>query len=138
MINQQEPTLNGSQPKEGFSHWAVIELMGHQQIAGFVTEATIAGGAFLRVDVPKPEGEGDLYTRYLGTSSIYAINPTTKEEVLAIVNMLMPKPPTPRDRKRLLTGHYDDRLYHHEEGEQEEEEPGPDDLGALRDDDVGF
>lgn len=97
---------SGKQP--GFEHWAVIELMGHQQIAGFVTEATIAGGAFIRVDVPNPEGEGDLYTRYLGPSAIYAINPTTKEEVLSIVGLLIPKPPTPRTSQyRQLAAHFD-------------------------------
>jgi len=123
MINQQEPTLNGSQPKEGFSHWAIIELMGHQQIAGFVTEATIAGGAFIRVDVPNPDAEGDLYTRYLGPSAIYAINPTTKEEVLAVVGILMPKPPTPRvhHHRLLIAGDDDDDGYRGDDEEAYED-----------------
>ena len=38
--------------KNGFNEWALVELFGHQKIVGKVTEATLAGGAFLRVDVP--------------------------------------------------------------------------------------
>lgn len=83
-----------TQPK--FEQWCILELFGHQRIAGYVTEATIGGSAFVRVDVPKPEGDGDLYTRYFGNGAIYAINPTTREAVLAVVRNLHPKPPTPR------------------------------------------
>jgi hypothetical protein len=115
------PEANG-QPQVKFEQWAVIELMGHQRIAGFVTEATIAGGAFIRVDVPKPEGEGDLYTRYLGPSAIYAINPTTKEEVLAVVGILIPKPPTPRvyHHRLLIAGDDEDDGYR---GDDEDDRP---------------
>lgn len=87
-----EPTAQ----TQKFEQWCILELFGHQRIAGYVTEATIGGGAFIRVDVPKPEGEGDLYTRYFGPSAIYAINPTTREAVLSIVRNLHPSPPTPR------------------------------------------
>jgi len=38
--------------KAAFEGWAVLELMGHRKLGGFVQEATIAGGAFLRIDVP--------------------------------------------------------------------------------------
>jgi hypothetical protein len=110
-----------AQAQVKFESWAIIELMGHQQIAGFVTEATIAGGAFIRVDVPNSQGEGDLYTRYLGTSSIYAINPTTKQEVLAFVNMLTPKPPTPRTSPyRQLAAGFDPEGQDFAEGDDEE------------------
>ena len=37
---------------ETFEEWAVLELMGHRRLAGKVTEATIGGGAFLRIDIP--------------------------------------------------------------------------------------
>ncbi len=71
-----------------FDQWAIVELMGHQKIAGHVTEQSIAGGAFLRVDVPAVKRKKGYYdpelvdvpgfTRYLGTASIYAINPCTE------------------------------------------------------------
>jgi hypothetical protein len=88
--------MNNNNTPTKFEQWCLVELFGHQQIAGFVTEATIGGCAFIRVDVPKPDGDGDLYTRYFGNGAVYAINPTTKEEVLRVVGMLHPKPPTPR------------------------------------------
>ncbi len=114
---------SNNKSNESFKQWAIIELMGHQQIAGFVTEATIAGGAFIRVDVPNPNGEGDLYTRYLGTPAIYAINPTTKEEVLVIIGMLMPKPPTPRTSQyRQLAANFDPEGRDFAEGDEDEDD----------------
>lgn len=40
------------QEKSAFEQWAIVELFGHQRIAGKVTEQTIGGCAFVRVDVP--------------------------------------------------------------------------------------
>jgi hypothetical protein len=54
--------------------WAVIELFGHQKIAGRVTEATIAGGSFVRVDVPDDKGR-IKFTKFYGPTAIYAITP---------------------------------------------------------------
>jgi hypothetical protein len=36
-----------------FHSWAIVELFGHNQLAGLVTEQTIAGQSFIRIDVPK-------------------------------------------------------------------------------------
>ena len=81
-----------------FEHWCIVELFGHQRMAGFVTEATIGGCALLRVDVPKTDNpEETSFTRYLGNGAIYALNPTTKEQVLAAVKVLYPPPPVPRE-----------------------------------------
>ena len=33
--------------------WAIVEIMGHTRIAGRITETTLAGGVFLRIDVPE-------------------------------------------------------------------------------------
>ena len=35
-----------------FDHWCIVELFGHNQIAGKVTEQAIGGQSFVRVDVP--------------------------------------------------------------------------------------
>jgi hypothetical protein len=94
---------------EKFEQWCIVELFGHTKIAGWVTEASIGGCNFIRVDVPKAEEEGTLYTRYLGNGAIYALNPTTKENVLRIVGHLHPAPPTPREpTQRALQTHYDE------------------------------
>ena len=66
----------------GLDCWAIVELFGHQKIAGKVTEQTIAGAAMLRVDVPALDGESaaqQAFTRFFGHGAIYSINPTTEE-----------------------------------------------------------
>lgn len=65
-------------PKESFSEWCLIELFGHQKIVGKVTEATMAGGAFLRVDVPAFDGS-PAFTRFYGPSAIYSISLVTEQ-----------------------------------------------------------
>lgn len=69
-----------------FEEWAVVELFGHQRIAGKVSEATIGGCAFVRVDVPDVPGlEPDApprsrgYTKYFGNGAIYAMTPCDED-----------------------------------------------------------
>lgn len=61
-----------------FDEWALVELFGHQKIVGRVSEASLAGGAFLRVDVPEFNGE-PAFTRYFGPGAIYSINPVSEQ-----------------------------------------------------------
>lgn len=102
---------NAQQAQPKFEQWCVVELFGHQRIAGLVTEATIGGCPFVRVDVPTPDGEGTLYTRFFGNGAIYAINPTTKEAVMSAVSVLHPRPVTPRDHARPSLPEYTDGDY---------------------------
>jgi len=60
-----------------FDEWAIVELFGHQKIAGKVSEAAMAGGAFLRVDVPTTDRQPG-YTRFFGPGAIYSINPAAE------------------------------------------------------------
>lgn len=76
-----------------FEEWMVLELFGHQRIAGKVTEATIAGGAFLRVDVPDEKG-GILWTRYYGPSAIYSMSPVSEEIARAMARQVATPPVT--------------------------------------------
>lgn len=64
--------------KTAFNEWALVELFGHQKIVGKVSEATLAGGAFLRVDVPAFNKE-PAFTRFYGPSAIYSINPVSED-----------------------------------------------------------
>lgn len=41
--------------KPPFEGWAILELMGHRRLGGYVSEATVAGAGFLRIDVPGDE-----------------------------------------------------------------------------------
>ena len=70
--------------KQAFDEWALVELFGHQKIVGKVTEATMAGGAFLRVDVPAV-AENKPFTRFFSPGAIYSINPVTEEIALGMI-----------------------------------------------------
>jgi len=71
-----------------FESWAIIELFGHNRLAGHVTEQTIGGCAFIRVDVPAIEARktkyGDCpavpaFTKYLTQGAIYAMTPCSED-----------------------------------------------------------
>lgn len=58
--------------------WAIVEIFGHQRIAGRVTEQTIGGCAFVRVDVPACDeipghSAAQAFTKLYGQGAIYAI-----------------------------------------------------------------
>jgi acyl-CoA reductase-like NAD-dependent aldehyde dehydrogenase len=64
--------------EQKFEGWCVVELFGHHQIAGYVSEQTIGGCGFVRVDVPATGGL-DAHTKLYGEKAIYAIHPCTEE-----------------------------------------------------------
>lgn len=61
-----------------FETWAIVEIMGHQRYAGRVTEQTIAGSSFLRVDIPAVNEQPE-FTKLFSPASVYAITPVTEE-----------------------------------------------------------
>lgn len=71
------PTEHAGQA-ERLDTWAVVELFGHARIAGKVAEQTIAGGAFLRVDVPEVDGQ-PAFTKFYGAGAVYSISPCSEE-----------------------------------------------------------
>lgn len=64
--------------QNAFESWAVVELFGHNVIAGRVSEQMIAGTGFVRIDVPDISGVTG-YTRMFGGSAIYSITPCSEE-----------------------------------------------------------
>lgn len=92
---------------ETFDSWALVELMGHQRIAGRVTEAEIGGCKFIRVDVPGTDERQPL-TKYLGPSSIYAITPLSEETARETARRIHPEPISAWDA-RLLAQEADKR-----------------------------
>lgn len=66
------------QANEKFDLWCLVELFGHTKIAGRCTEQNIAGTNMLRVDVPETKKQ-PAFTRFFGSSAIYAINPIDEE-----------------------------------------------------------
>ena len=60
-----------------FESWAIVELFGHQTIVGLVSEATIGGCSFLRVDVPASNGD-EAYTKFFSNGAVYAMTPVSE------------------------------------------------------------
>jgi len=73
----------------GFSHWAIVELMGHVKIAGHVTEVELFGSKLGKVDIPNGES---FTTQYFNGSSLYRLTPTTEEITRAIARSNQPEP----------------------------------------------
>jgi hypothetical protein len=69
---------------------AIVALMGHQKIAGIVSEASFPSG-FLRVDVPAVGGN-QAYTRFINPKSLYDMHPVSMETMLAKAAELECKP----------------------------------------------
>lgn len=99
---------------EKFEHWCLVELYGHNRIVGKVTEATIGGCSFVRVDVPEV-GERQACTRYFGNGAIYAINPMSEEAAMLLLEQIAEEPPIAwsvtnalRSKVRELVAHEDD------------------------------
>jgi len=76
---------------EKFDSWAIIEIFGHQKIAGRVTEAQIGGCSFVRVDVPEHNGAKE-FTKFFGNGAIYSMTPCSEEVAKAALKQIMPEP----------------------------------------------
>lgn len=77
-----------------FDAWAIVELFGHQVIAGRVTDQALGGETFIRVDVPQTQ-EKPAYTRLFGKGAIYSITPTTEDVVCAYLQRNRQEPILP-------------------------------------------
>lgn len=79
-----------------FEQWCLVELMGHQQLAGLVSQATFPAG-FTRIDVfeTDPDDGGEAaFTRIVSPSALYALNPVEKAIALHLAKQLRAKPVT--------------------------------------------
>ena len=77
--------------EQKFELFAVVELFGHQRIAGKITEQSIGVATFIRVDVPETKAQ-PKFTRILNPSAIYAINPVTEEVANEMAERIQSKP----------------------------------------------
>lgn len=106
------------QQQAKFEGWAIVDVLGHQRYVGYVTTEAYGQAVLFRIDVPaleerervtkRPgyaaagrylpagttvkEGAVDGYTKLVGSGSIYAITPCTKEAALAAVEETQPRP----------------------------------------------
>ncbi|MDE3250274.1 MAG: hypothetical protein KGO82_16555 [Bacteroidota bacterium] len=76
-----------------FEQWCIVELFGHQRIAGKCTEQNIAGTNMLRVDVPETKNQ-PAFTKYYGSAAIYAINPVDEATARIAADSIQAAPVT--------------------------------------------
>ena len=74
-----------------FELFAVVELFGHTRMSGTVTDSTIGGASFIRIDVPETTKQPS-FTRFVNPSAVYAINPVTKEVMEQMAESITSKP----------------------------------------------
>lgn len=76
--------------RETFQGWAILELMGHRRLAGFVSEQQVAGAAFVRIDVPAVDGADA--TQFYSPSSVYCITPCGEQLARDVAHSAQPRP----------------------------------------------
>lgn len=77
--------------QESFSAWGLLELFGHQRLAGKLTEQTIGGCHFIRIDVPDV-GEVKGYTRLFTQGAIYGVTFTSEDVARRLATNLRAAP----------------------------------------------
>jgi hypothetical protein len=85
------------QTTDKFEGWAILELMGHRRLAGYVREQEIAGAGMLRIDVPGEVGDGigplsTIATQFYSPAALYCLTPTTEEVARAVAKRSQPEP----------------------------------------------
>jgi hypothetical protein len=87
--------------------WAIIELFGHNKIAGYVTTAILGTSGMLRVDIPEVD-EAPAYTRFYGPGAIYSLTLVTEEIARAALKSLRPSAVTVYIPRQLPAPVYED------------------------------
>lgn len=78
-----------------FEQWAIVEVMGHRRFAGMVSEQTIGGSSFVRVDVPEVKTEKETFpafTKLFGSGSIYCISPVAEDIARGLASKWQERP----------------------------------------------
>lgn len=74
-----------------FESWAIVELFGHNQLAGKVTEQTISGQSFVRIDVPKTS-KCPAFTKYHLPTAIYGLTPVDEDYATRMADRIAATP----------------------------------------------
>lgn len=110
----------------GFEGWVILELMGHRRLAGYLSEQSIGGASFLRIDVPKADGNGNVATQFYTGAAVYCITPVTEDIARRTAANSQPAPVTQWDLAPALAA---------PRRSDEEDDEGDD--GLFHDDDRG-
>lgn len=83
-----------SESAEKFESWGLLELFGHQRLAGKLTEQSIGGVHFIRIDVPEVE-QTAAYTRLFTQGAIYGMTPMEETTARKLAAYLRAVPVAP-------------------------------------------
>lgn len=89
--------------EEKFEQWAVVELFGHSRIAGKISEMTIGGCSFVRVDVPANDGR-PAFSKIFGQGAIYSMLFVDEETAMGAVAMLPEQPVCAFSARSMIEG----------------------------------
>lgn len=70
-------------PAETFAGWAELQIMGHVRHAGYVSEVSLFGASFVKIETISPETGEAGPTLYYGASSVYSLAPMPEEAIRA-------------------------------------------------------
>lgn len=77
-MNDNPEALTADAKAEHLESWALVEIFGHDKLAGLVTTRKFGTETMFQVDVPKPGGEGFAYSRLLNPKAVFALQPTNE------------------------------------------------------------
>lgn len=106
----------------------VLELFGHQRIAGYVSEHTFGGATFVRVDVPEV-GSTPAFTKMFHPNAVYAFNPVDEETMMFVAEQCSVRPLTVFDlseMRRKMLASLPDKAFSGEFEEDDERETDDD------------
>jgi hypothetical protein len=92
----------GGVSAERFEAWGVVSLFGHKTVAGRISEQTIGGETFLRVDVPLSEPD-KFHTTLYGKGAIYSMQLTDEPIAREYAKRVDARPVHAYDMNALLT-----------------------------------
>lgn len=124
-MGEERKEYQVTEPSEAFASWAVLEIMGHRRLGGFVRECQIAGAGMLRIDVPA-DGDTPAATVFYPPSSVYALTPCSEPAARAVAAANRVEPvhawelPAAKDGPDRLRGPYFDPEIHAADDEDDE------------------
>lgn len=78
-----------------FSHWAILEVFGHEKYAGKVSTETIGSTSMIKLEVPEIVNEKVTlpgFIKFLNHTSIFSITPVTEEYAKEMAKTLSKHP----------------------------------------------
>ena len=86
--------------EEKQEQWAIVDLFGHQRLAGLISEHELGGSSFVRLDVPEC-GDTPGFTRLFGNAAIYSISFVTEDIARQVAGYVRARPVQPFEMKQL-------------------------------------